>query len=147
MQIITIAGNVGKDAVLRTTQSGDHILGFSVAVDNGKDRNGQRRDSTWFDVSIWGKRGEALAPYITKGVKITVMGRPTVRVHEGKAYLGVSANEVTMQGGGSSDRGSDSGYRHDDPARQAPPAGGYGSGGRPGDDLDDEIPFAPEVRV
>lgn len=25
--------------------------------------------------------------------------------------------------------------------------GGYGSGGRPGNDIDDSIPFAPEVRV
>jgi len=25
--------------------------------------------------------------------------------------------------------------------------GGYGGGGRPGSDLDDEIPFAPEVRI
>jgi len=38
--------------------------------------------------------------YIQKGGKITVEGRPTVRVHEGKAYLGVTVNDFTLQGGG-----------------------------------------------
>ena len=47
MQVLIIAGNVGKDAVLRHTQSGDDVLGFSVAVNNGKDANGQDRPATW----------------------------------------------------------------------------------------------------
>ena len=38
---MTIAGNVGKDAVLRRTGNGDSVLSFSVAVDQGKDKNGQ----------------------------------------------------------------------------------------------------------
>ena len=32
MKIITIAGNVGKDAVVRRTGNGDAVAGFSVAV-------------------------------------------------------------------------------------------------------------------
>ena len=92
MQQLIIAGNIGKDAVVRRTQSGESVAGFSVAVDNGKDANGNRRDSTWFDCALWGKRGEALAPYLLKGGKVTITGRPTVRVHEGNAYLGVNVD-------------------------------------------------------
>lgn len=95
MQILTIAGNVGKDAVLRHTQNNDPILGFSVAVSNGKDK-----DATWYDCSVWGPRAEKLEPYIKKGSKLTLTGRPTVRVHEGKAYLGLSVNDLTFMGGG-----------------------------------------------
>lgn len=137
MQKLFIAGNVGKDAVLRRTQSGDAVLGFSVAVDNGKDKQGNRRDSTWYDCSIWGKRAESLERHITKGLKLSLIGRPTVHQHEGKVYLGMSVDDLTFMGGGQSQGGGyDSGS-----------GGGYGSGGQPsssggGFDLDgDDVPF------
>lgn len=132
MQIAHIAGNVGKDATMRTLQNGDKVLSFSVAVDNGKDK-----DSTWYDCSLFGKRGEALERYITKGSKVTVMGRLSVRVHEGKAYMGVNVSEVTLQGGnqGASER------QESRPAASQSQAGGYSAPGG----MDDDIPFAPQV--
>lgn len=133
MQTLIIAGNVGKDPVLRTTQNGDKVLGFSVAVNNGKDSNGNDRPPTWFDCSIWGKRAEALAPHIHKGDKLTLSGRPTSRAHEGKAYLGLSVNDLTFMGGGNRDSKYDAGD-----------SGGYspqGSDGGYSRDMDDEIPF------
>lgn len=131
MQRLVIAGTVGKDAALRRTQNGDAVLGFSLAVDNGKDANGNKRDSTWYDCSIWGKRAEALESHIRKGSKLTLMGIPTARAHDGKAYLGIKVDDLTFQGGGQREEG---GYtpRHDDRARQAP--AGYG-------DSFDEVPF------
>tara|TARA_R110000744_G_scaffold33429_5_gene78485 strand:+ start:617 stop:985 length:369 start_codon:yes stop_codon:yes gene_type:complete len=122
MQLTTIAGNVGKDAVLRRTSNGDAVLGFSVAVDNGKDKNGTKRDSTWFSCSLWGKRGESLEKYITKGTKVALSGRVGVDVYEGKGTLKLSVNELTFMGGGSQEPAQ----RQDQPVR---------------DDLNDEIPF------
>lgn len=134
MQVLIIAGNVGKDAILRRTNSGDAVLGFSLAVDNGKDKNGNKRDATWYDCSIWGKRAESLERHITKGTKLTLTGRPTAREHNGKAYLGISVNDLTFMGGssGGGDRGSDYGGGSGGGDYQAaPPAQGF----------DDEIPF------
>lgn len=126
MQILTIAGTVGKDAVLRTTQGGEPVLSFSLAVDNGKDANGNKRDATWFDCSIWGKRATSLQNHIAKGSKLTLSGRPTARAHDGKAYLGLTVNELSFQGGG---------QRQDDE-----PRGNQGGSSR--NDMDDsEIPF------
>jgi single-strand DNA-binding protein len=134
---MTIAGNVGKDAELRKTQGGDPVLGFSIAVDNGKDKNGNKRDSTWVNCSIWGKRAESLQSYITKGTKLVVTGRPGVNVYEGKGSLTISVNDLTFMGGAKQeDRG---GYD------QSPE--GYNAGGRPGNDMGDEIPFAAEWRI
>lgn len=131
MQQLLIAGTLGKDAEIRRLQNGDPVCNFSVAVDGGKDKQGQRRDSTWYDCSLWGKRGEGLAQYLTKGGKVTITGRPTVRVHEGKAYLGVNVDQITLQGGregGSGNSGqSGGGYG-------GAPAGGAG-------DIEDSIPF------
>lgn len=139
MQILTIAGNVGKDAVLRSTNSGDQVLGFSVAIDNGKDKSGAKREATWVDCSVWGERAKALEPHITKGVKLALSGRPTVRAHDGKAYLGLSVDGLTFMGGGQQ---SDDGFRG---GGSGGVAGGRGDGDRQdsgrGDFDPDSIPF------
>lgn len=149
MQKLIIAGNVGRDAELRRTGNGDAVLGFSVAVDQGKDANGNKRDALWVDCSVWGKRAESLQSYITKGTRLTVEGRPTVRAHEGKAYLGMSVNDLTFQGGGA-DRQQDNRGGYDQGGYGGSQGGhsssGYGAGGRPGGDMDDEINFAMEAR-
>ena len=98
MLTMIIAGNVGKDAVLRTTQGGEPVLGFSIAVDNGKDKNGNKRDSAWVQCSIWGKRAESLNSHITKGTKLVLYGRPGVDVYEGKGRLTLSVQDLTFMG-------------------------------------------------
>lgn len=54
MKAISIAGNCGKDAVVRRTQDGDAITGWSAAVE---ERRGQDKRPLWFDCGIFGKRG------------------------------------------------------------------------------------------
>ncbi len=126
MKQIIIAGGITRDAVVRHTQSGDAVAGFSVAVD---ERSNQDKRTLYFDCSLWGKRGEALAQYLTKGSRVTVAGDLSTREHEGKTYLTVRASEVTLQGGGE---------RRDDAPRDRP-RDDAGSSRR--DDLDDDIPF------
>ena len=139
MQRLFIAGNVGKDAELRHTQNGDPVLGFSVAVSNGKDRDGNDRPPTWWDASLWGKRAEALAPHIKKGDKLALTGRPSARVYEGKAFLQISVDDLTFMG---SSQQRDDTARDDTrprPDRDDPRTGG-GARDRYDDDSDD-IPF------
>ncbi len=136
MQILTLAGTIGRNAELRRTGSGDPVLSFSLAIDNGKDRDGNKRDATWFDCSLWGKRAEALETYILKGGKLTVTGRPSAREHNGKVYLGCNVQELTFMGKSNRDG------QQDNQDQQS-----YGSGGRPSGDFDDEIPFAAEWRI
>jgi len=132
MQIVMIAGNVGRDAELRQTGGGDAVLGFSVAVDNGKDKNGNKRDATWWDCSIWGKRATALQGMITKGTKLTITGRPSAREHNGKVYMQCSVDQLAFQGGGQQGGG---GYGDQQQGQQQ--GDGYGAGR----DLGDDIPF------
>lgn len=115
----TIAGNIGKDAVTRTAGS-TTVTGFSVAVEQ---RSKDGKKTQWVNVSFWGKRGEVLAQYLTKGGRVTVAGELTTRDYDGKTYLELEASNVTLQGGksdgGSDDRGSyggqqDSGSGDDD---------------------------------
>lgn len=124
MKTITVAGNIGKDAVVRSTQSGEKVTGWSVAVE---ERVGQDKRTIWFDCTLWGKRGESLAPYLTKGGKVAVSGELSTREHEGKTYLTVRADQVTLLGG------KQDGERRNDTG-QADQGGGR-------DDMDDALPF------
>jgi len=124
---MTVAGNVGRDAQLRRTQGGDPVLGFSVAVDMGKDKNGNKRDAVWVNCSIWGKRAESLETYIAKGTKLVLTGRPGVNVYEGKGSLTLSVIDLTFMGGSQQRRSDDDRGGYDEPP--------------PRDDLDDDIPF------
>jgi single-strand DNA-binding protein len=125
MKNVTIAGNIGKDAVVRTTGKGDKVTGFSVAVE---ERNGQDKRTIWFDCALWGARGDALSSYLTKGSRVAVSGDLSMREHEGKTYLTVRVAELTLLGGGQRDE------RRDDPPAQS-------SQSRGPSDMDDEIPF------
>lgn len=152
MQQLTIAGNVGKEPTLRRTQGGDPVLSFSLAVDNGKDKQGNKRDATWYDCSLFGKRAEALERHISKGSKLVLTGRPTVRDHDGKAYLGINISELTFMGGG--ERGEAQGM-NGDPSTFQGGSSGYGAGGSGnsgygggyGDVDGDSIPFRYEWRI
>lgn len=139
MKNLTIAGRIGKDAVIRTTQGGDKVTSWSVAVDEGF---GDRKRTLWFDASMWGQRGEKLAEYLTKGSNVTVSGELSTREHDGKTYLTIRVNDVTLQGGGQREDRQDSGrgtgsargQQGHDP--ENPFEGAYAGRG-----MDDEIPF------
>jgi len=126
MKNLTIAGRLTKDAETRDAGS-DRVTSFSVAVD---DRVGKEKGTMFFDASLWGKRGEALAQYLTKGSYVTVSGDLGTREHNGKTYLTLRVADVTLQGGkpqgASNDGFSGAAGKADQAARY---------------DLDDAVPF------
>lgn len=140
MKQIVLAGTIGKDAVLRRTQGGEPVLGFSVAVDDGY---GENKSTMWFDVNLWGKRGQSLEPHLKKGTRVTVSGALGARQHEAKTYFTCRASDITIQGGGEAkakpQRDQSSYDDYDEPK-------GQGQAANFSRDLDDDIPFAPEVR-
>ncbi len=75
---VMITGNLTRDAELRTTPSGTSILNVGVAV-NDRRRNQQSGEwedyANFIDCTMFGRRAEALAQYLTKGVKVAIEGR------------------------------------------------------------------------
>lgn len=124
MQTISISGNLGKDAELKSMQGGDDVLSFSVAVKQGW---GERASSNWYRVSVWGKRARSLSDYLRKGTKVVVQGELTIGEYNGKPQFDIRAGEVEFMS-----KRDDGGAAHD-PAR---------AGADPFDaDLEDGIPF------
>jgi single-strand DNA-binding protein len=122
MQNITIAGRIGRDAELRSTNSGDQVAGFTVAVDS---RKGREKVTNWWRVSLWGKRAESLSPYLLKGASVTVTGEFSLEEYDGKPQLNIRANDIALQGGKAEQT-----ERRDERPRQPAAA-----------DLDDDVPF------
>ena len=131
MKHITIAGNIGKTAEVRTAGQ-SNVTGWTVAVDDGW---GDNKKTIWFDCNWWGARGEKVAPYIQKGGKITVAGELSKRENDGKTYLTINVNDVTLQS--KADSGNNQGGYG---GHQEPNSGSFIQEGR-NPITDDEIPF------
>lgn len=143
MKNITIAGRLTRDAELRTMNSGDQVANFAVAVD---DRQGKEKGTLFFDCSLFGRRGESLSQYLTKGSSVTVSGDLSIREHNGKTYLTVRVADVTLQGGKPQSEEGFSG-RRDEAVARGGGGGDHQEQGRGGTrakdsyDLSDDIPF------
>lgn len=101
MNKITATGRIAADAETRFTPSGDAICNFRVASDVGY---GEKKATNWFNCQVWGKRGEALAPHLTKGQQVTIFGTLTLREwtdKDGAKRLSpdVRVDEIELQGG------------------------------------------------
>lgn len=65
-------GHCGKDPEMRYLPEGTPVTNFSVATSR---KFGDKDETTWFAVSIWGKQAEACNQYLHKGSKVLVEGR------------------------------------------------------------------------
>ena len=135
MNSITIAGRIGRDIEIRHTHSGDPVGTFTVADDQGRDKQ-----TIWWRCQLWGKRAESLGPYLTKGQAVTVSGEITEREYTDKdgqqrKAQEVRVNNVALQGGRQDSQ-------HAAPApRQAPRPAPAPAGGGGFEDMNSDIPF------
>jgi len=158
---VLLLGNLGADPELRVTPGGQAVLKLRLATtESYLDRSNTRQERTeWHRITIWGKRGEALAKILSKGDRLFVEGRIQTSSYEKngeKRYsTDIIANNVILAGGGR--RGG--AERGEDAPRSYGGGGGGGGGGRgpasepheaPAEDMggggdfgggDDEIPF------
>ena len=151
---VLLFGNLGADPELRVTPGGQSVLKLRMATtESYLDRNNTRQERTeWHSITIWGKRGDALAKFLSKGDKVFIEGSIRTSTYEKngeKRYrTEIVANNIILGGGRrgdrppATDRGEPArGPSPDAPAESAnaPPAGddfGYA-----GAATDDDIPF------
>ena len=101
LSTITIAGHLGRDAELKDAK-GNSLCEFSVAV--SKKVRGEK-STAWYRCTLWGKRGEAVAQYLTKGSAVIVSGELIPREYKGKndelrTSLDINVHELSFGGGG-----------------------------------------------
>lgn len=110
---VFLMGNLTRDPELRSTQSGTSVCSFSIAINRswtGSDGQTQE-DVDFFDIVAWGKLGELVEQYMSKGRRVLVQGRLSTSSWEAKdgskrSRVEVVAQDVTFLDGSGDSGGS-----------------------------------------
>jgi len=148
---VVLVGRLVRDAELKYTNNGLAITEFSIAVNTRVKQGDQWADeANFFDVTSFGRQGEAIQRYLVKGKSVGIEGRLKQdkwqnQDGQNRTKIRIVANNVMLLGG-QGDRAGGGGA----PGGGSSGGGGYG-GGRPqsgggddgfgGDDFPDGIPF------
>lgn len=84
---------LGNDAEAKYTSGGDAIVSFSAAVKSGY---GEKESTVWARCSMFGKRGQAVAPYLLKGTQVGIVGELSIREWKDKDGQTRTAVEVRV---------------------------------------------------
>ena len=117
-------GRLTQDAALTYAGNGNAIVNFSIAVDHMKKKDGSA-DTSFFNCKVFGKLGESLAKYMTKGKQVSIRGYLKQdrweKDGQKQSRVVINCEEIELLGGGSGDNGAgyqnNNGYGND---------GGYG---------------------
>lgn len=136
---------LGRDAELRKTPNGDSVASLSLAFAWGRKGDDGKRQVCWVDGALWGKRAEALAPYLIKGGLVAVtLEDMHIETYQGKNGEGhkLAARVIDVELAGGGEQRQSAAPAQQQPRQQpalrqqpAPSGGGF-------EDMDDSsIPF------
>jgi single-strand DNA-binding protein len=152
---VLLMGNLTRDPELRVTPKGTPICQFSLAINRQfKMESGESREEViYVDVEAWGKQGETIAKYVTKGRPLYVEGRLRLdqwedkNTKEKRSRMKVVLEQFQFLGegrGGAGGGGGSSGGEFDQsspPERSAPPPRAGGNKPASQENLDEDVPF------
>lgn len=74
--VVVLVGRLTRDPELRALASGDSVCELGLAVNSSRKVNDQWEDKpNFFNVTVFGARGETVAKYCSKGDQVNVSGR------------------------------------------------------------------------
>ena len=127
---VILAGNLTRDPQLSYTPSQTAVCEFGMAINRRyKGSDGQQREDTCFvECQAWGKTGEIINQYMSKGRPLLVDGRLTFDSWEGKDGQKRSRLRVTVEnfqflgsaGGGGGGGGQGGGYQQQQQQQRRP---------------------------
>lgn len=81
MNHVILTGRLTKDPEIRYTDSKKAVASFTLAVDDGKGKDGNRK-AQFIPCVAWEKTAELIDQHFIKGDPLTVTGKITVRTYE-----------------------------------------------------------------
>jgi single-strand DNA-binding protein len=147
---VVLVGRLTRDANLKFTSSGLPICEFSIAINRRVKQNEVWTDEAhFFDITLFGKMGESIAQYMTKGNQIAVEGELRLDRWEQdgqkRSKIKIVANNIQLLGsrGGSSGGGAPGRFQKTSEGYSEPASGGgyQGPEERGPGGFDDDIPF------
>ena len=150
---VYLMGRLTRDPELRYTPKGTAVADIAMAINryrSGGDGGERSEETTFVDVTLWGKQAETANQYLSKGREVFIEGRLQLDSWEDKASgqrrskLKVVGESMQFVGsaGGSSSGGGESNSSSDDRSPQ-PSESKAPAPSQPvyEDDDDDDIPF------
>lgn len=141
---VILVGNLTRDVVVKYTQSQTAVTEIGLAVNDRVKKQGEWTDETTFvDITLWGRTAEIAGEYLSKGSPVLVEGRLKLDQWEQdgqKRYkLRVVGEKMQMLGGrgGGGGGGQQQRPQSDEYSSNSPPASQPAGGPPP----DDEVPF------
>jgi single-strand DNA-binding protein len=128
---------LGRDAEIRHLNSGDSVANLALATNV---RKGKEDVTVWVEAALFGKRAEALAPYLLKGTQIMAdLEGVHIETYQGKngptSKLVARVTDITLLGKKQDEQGSA-------PAPRPAPAPAPAPRPAPAFDVDDsDVPF------
>ena len=145
---VILMGNLTRDPQVRYTPSGTAVTDLGLAVNRvwyDKQSNSKNEETTFVDVTVWGRQAEIAGEYLAKGRSVLIEGRLQLdqwddrESGQKRSKLKVVCENMTMVGGrsdGGGQRGSGGASRGG--AQESPADTFYDS---PQSPPDDEVPF------
>lgn len=144
-------GNLTRDPELRYTPKGTAVADIALAINRvwNNEQNQKQEETTFVDVTLWGRQAELAQQYLVKGRGVYIEGRLQLDTWDDKAtgqkrsklkIVGENLQFLPNGGGGHSGGGTQ--QRSAPPQQQqrsAPPQGASPAPDDYGDD--DDIPF------
>jgi single-strand DNA-binding protein len=120
---VVLVGRLTRDAELKYTANGQAVCKFSLAVNRRKKSGDQWVDeANFFDIVLWGRQGESLNQYLTKGSRVGVDGELRLDRWEQdgqtRSRVEIVAANIQLLGGGAQGRSETFG---DGVRRESPP--------------------------
>lgn len=153
---VILIGNLGADPEIRRTQDGRPIANLRVATsESWRDKaTGERKEKTeWHRVVIFNEGLCKVAEqYLRKGAKVYIEGQLQTRKWTDQSGAEKYSTEVVLNGYGAVLTMLDGPQSGGDKQGAAKPSYGDVKGGKPkgagplANDMNDDIPFAPEWR-
>lgn len=128
---VILIGNLTRDPEVRYTPKGTAVSDIALAVNRisgGSDGTERREETTYVDVTLWGRQAELAQQYLSKGRPLYVEGRLQMDTWEDKqtgqkrSRLKVVGENMQFLGGGGGQQGG--GYSAPPQQQSAPPQGG-----------------------
>jgi single-strand DNA-binding protein len=118
-------GRLTRDSELKYTNSGLAVLHFTIATDSRVKKGEAWVDEpSYWDVELWGKQGESIAQYLTKGKPVALRGTQRIEQWEQdgvkRMKVKITADAVVMMGGKEESRSAPS-----NPGKSPAPASAF----------------------
>ncbi len=105
---VILMGNLTRDPQVRYTPGGSAVGDISLAVSRSwfdKNANSRKEETTFVDVTLWGKTAEVASEYLKKGRQVLIEGRLQLdqwddkQTGQKRSKLKVVGENMTMIGG------------------------------------------------